>query len=119
MKKKYSKVLTATGMAACFILGLQGSANAARAEDTSASTEMSITAWPTGCSNGKYEDGWAAKCTDSNGGRYRATVTCKPDGGGPLIVRYPAVWKSKGLSIVYCPPLTLNISGGIITKSTS
>lgn len=83
MKKRYSSLLAATGMVAFSILGFQSAAHAA---------------WPTGCSNGKYEEGWEASCRNSNGGRYKATVTCIPDGGGKPIVRYPSVWKSRARS---------------------
>ncbi|MGW0710375.1 hypothetical protein ACWD4G_31220 [Streptomyces sp. NPDC002643] len=118
MKKKHSSMLAAMGMAACFTLGLQGTANAASTGHASVSGDVSIMAWPTGCSNGKYGEGWEAQCRNSNGGHYKATVTCSPDSGGKAIVRYPSVWKSKGLSIVHCPPLTFVVGGGIITKAS-
>ncbi|WP_159394807.1 hypothetical protein [Streptomyces sp. H-KF8] len=106
MKKSYSTLLAAMGIAACFTLGLQGTANAAP------------TAWPTGCSNGKFDNGWEARCSNSNGGSYKATVLCKPFDGGDLVVRDAGVWKTSGISYVSCPPLTGVNSGGIITRST-
>ncbi|WP_329337195.1 hypothetical protein OG252_17885 [Streptomyces sp. NBC_01352] len=106
MKKLHSTLFAAMGMAACFTLGTQGAANAAPA------------GWPTGCSYGKFDNGWEARCTNSNGGSYKATVTCQPLDGGALIVRDATVWKTSGISYVFCPPMSFVKGGGIITKST-
>ncbi|GGV77019.1 hypothetical protein GCM10010294_44030 [Streptomyces griseoloalbus] len=98
------------GMVACFSLGLQGAANAVSAGDTSA------TAHPSGCSNGLYENGWHVICSKSNGGQYRAWVRCLPLNGGPKVERDAATWKSSGMSIVSCPPLTQVDTGGMWTR---
>ncbi len=118
MKKQHSSLLAAVGMAACFALGIQGTANATSVGYASASVDAATRAWPTGCSNSRWDEGWQAHCRNSNGGHYKATVTCVPDGGGQGIVRYPSVWKSTGVSHVACPPLTFAVSGGIITKAS-
>jgi hypothetical protein len=109
MRKSSSKLLAAAGLAACLTLGVQGAASAAPA---------GATGWPTGCTNGKFDNGWEARCTKSNGGHYRANVTCRPEDGGPLVWREATVWKSSGISYVFCPPLTQVLSGGITTKAS-
>ncbi|MFI6703773.1 hypothetical protein ACIBJC_33375 [Streptomyces sp. NPDC050509] len=112
MKKNRSTIrLTVIGMTACLTLGLQGAANAAPT-----SGDVSIKAHPTGCSNGVHEQGWSAICSKNNGGQYRASVRCLPFDGGRIVERDATVWKSSGLSIVYCPPLTTVVSGGFWTK---
>ncbi|NWF29228.1 hypothetical protein HW130_23730 [Streptomyces sp. PKU-EA00015] len=118
MKKLCSTLQVTMGIAACFTIGLQGTANAAPAEYVPASNDVSIMAHPTSCSNGQNQNGWEAHCRNSNGGSYKATVTCRPRAGGDLVIRDATVWKSSGLSIVFCPPLTAVVYGGIITKST-
>jgi hypothetical protein len=110
MKKVCATLFAATVMAA---LGLQGSATAAPA---------GATGWPTGCAYSKYTaggaNGWQAACDKSNGGHYKATVTCLPWDGGKAIVRDSAGWKSSGPSFAFCPPSSDVKSGGIITKAS-
>ncbi|GAB2901974.1 hypothetical protein GCM10027074_78600 [Streptomyces deserti] len=108
MKKMNSALLAAVGMAACFTLGVQGTANAAT---------VSPTAHPTGCTSGKHDNGWSAKCSKSNGGHYKASVTCFPFDGGDRVVRWASHWRSSGTSYVSCPPLTQVESGGFVTKA--
>jgi hypothetical protein len=104
VKKIGATLLAAAGLAA---FGLQGVATAAPA---------GATAHPTQCSNGKYENGWSMHCRKSNGGAYRASVMCKPHNGGAVIERDATVWKTSGLSIVYCPPLTYVVGGSTWTR---
>ncbi|WP_143675741.1 MULTISPECIES: hypothetical protein [Streptomyces] len=118
MKKLSSTLLAATGMAACFTLGLAGAANAAPAEYAPASDGVSVMGAPSGCSYGGYPGGWQAECDKSNGGHYKATVTCRPWNGGGLVIRNAPVWRASGISIVYCPPSSSVVEGGIITKTS-
>jgi hypothetical protein len=80
--------------------------------------DVSVMGWPTGCGNGKYDNGWSAECSKSNGGSYSASAICRPYDGGPLVFR-DAAWRTSGVSYVFCPPLTQIQSGGINLKSTS
>lgn len=98
------------GVAACFSLGLQGTAHAV------SSGEASVTAHPTGCSNGAASNGWYVICSKSNGGQYRAWVRCLALSGGPKVERDATVWKSSGHSIVSCPPHTMAETGGMWTR---
>jgi hypothetical protein len=107
MRKLYSALLASVGMAACFTIGLPGAANAAP------------TGWPTGCSYGQYTNGYEASCARSNGGSYKATVTCRPEDGGALVVRDAGAWRTSGESRVFCPVNTYVTTGGIITRRTS
>jgi hypothetical protein len=63
-------------------------------------------------------NGWQAACDKSNGGHYKATVTCLPWDGGKAIVRDSAGWKSSGPSFAFCPPSSDVKSGGILTKAS-
>ncbi|QIJ65101.1 hypothetical protein [Streptomyces sp. JB150] len=108
--KKLKLQAAVMGVAACFSLGLQGAANAVPGGD------VSVMAHPTGCYDGLYDNGWYMSCTKSNGGQYRAWVRCIPFNGGPKVERDAAVWKSSGLSIVSCPPLTYVETGGQWTR---
>ncbi|MEV8413124.1 hypothetical protein AB0P45_05830 [Streptomyces niveus] len=104
--KKVTAVLFAASVLAS--VGLQGMATAA---------PTGATAWPTGCSNQRYNEGWTATCSNSNGGSYKATVTCAPYNGGPDVVRDNPNWIKSGRSIVFCPPATTVQFGGIWTRS--
>lgn len=110
MKKLCATLFAATVIAA---LGFQGAATAA---------PVSATGWPTGCTNYRAPvggtGGWTAKCSNSNGGHYKATVICTPWGGGPLVYHDAAGWNSSGYSVAFCPPNTSVKSGGIITKAS-
>jgi hypothetical protein len=101
MKKLCATLVAAMVMA---VVGLQGAATAAP------------TAWPTGCSNERYDNGWMAHCKHVNGGHFKASVTCVPWNGGPLVTR-DAGWSSGNPSYVFCPPQTSVKSGGIWTRS--
>ncbi|MGW0609684.1 hypothetical protein [Streptomyces sp. NPDC002788] len=123
MKKTYSTLLAATGMAACLTLGLQGTATAAPASPAGhkmASEDVSIMGWPEGCTNGKYGNGWYARCTKPNGGSFKASVTCKPYDGGAPFDRWAGHWETSagGLSVVNCPPMSNVVTGGFVTRST-
>jgi hypothetical protein len=110
MKKFWTLQAAAVGVAAFFSLGIPGAAAAIPAG------EVSITAHPTGCSDGPYENGWYVTCSKSNGGQYRAWVRCFALNGGPKVERDAAIWKSSGRSIVSCPPLTQLDTGGMWTR---
>lgn len=101
MRRLWKLPAVAVGVAACFTFGLQGTASAAH---------------PSGCSDGLYDNGWHVVCKKSNGGKYRAWVRCIPFNGGPKVERDAAIWKSKGQSIVNCPPLTYVETGGKWTR---
>ncbi|WP_225636003.1 hypothetical protein [Streptomyces solaniscabiei] len=104
MKKRFS-MLIAGGMLAVSPLVLQGTASAA------------ATAHPTGCSSQKVlNDAVGAQCTRSNGGHYKAIANCKAVVGGAEFAREAGVWKSSGLSIVYCPSGTYVTDAGYMTK---
>lgn len=95
---------------AALSLGFQGVATAAPA---------GATGWPTGCTYGTNSDnGSLAYCSHSNGGHYKATVICARIDGEGKVVRDAGVWKSSGVSNVYCPPETIYSSAGIITKAS-
>ena len=116
MKKSVSVLRAATGVVAFLALGLQGSAAASPSTPSPPAGERSASAHPTGCSNAKHGNGWRAICSNSNGGSYRASVLCRPLAGGAPVQRDPAVWKSSGISVVNCPPLTRVISGSFWTR---
>ncbi|WP_151477623.1 hypothetical protein [Streptomyces albicerus] len=107
--KKWS-ILAMGGVVAAFTLGFQGAASAAPA---------GATAWPTGCTyQNNFENGAMARCTNSNGGHYKASVNCtRWDGGGIVVIDAPR-WRTSGWSQVFCPAQTQFSSAGIITKST-
>ncbi|MDQ0958743.1 hypothetical protein QFZ66_002621 [Streptomyces sp. B4I13] len=100
----------AMGVAACFSLGLQGTANAGPAGD------LSVKAHPSRCTDGTWDNGWYVVCGKSNGGKYRAWVRCLALAGGPDVERDAVVWKSSGQSIVSCPPFTQVKTGGMWTQ---
>ncbi|SEB62577.1 hypothetical protein SAMN05216483_0040 [Streptomyces sp. 2131.1] len=98
--------------AALSVLGLQGSANA---------SEAGATAWPTGCSYGRYtgdSDASYAECKNANGGSFRAVVVCRDMETAALITRTSTAWKKSGISYAFCPPHTLYQSAGIETKAS-
>lgn len=101
MRKLCTVLLAAMAVA---VLGLQGTATAAPA------------GWPTGCEDAKYDNGWYAACRQANGGRWKASVTCVPLHGGPDVTRDGA-WVTSGMSLVFCPPLTVVKTGGVWTRS--
>jgi hypothetical protein len=104
MKKVCAILFAAVAMAT---LGLQGTASATTA------------GWPTGCSYGKYDiDGAWAECSKSNGGVYRAVVICKPLDGGLNINKEASVWKTSGVSLVFCPPMSVYQVAGITSKAS-
>ncbi|GAA4897996.1 hypothetical protein GCM10023237_15690 [Streptomyces coeruleoprunus] len=88
------------------VIGFQGSATAA------------ATGWPTGCQDYKIPmgNGWQAHCSNSNGGRYKATVKCV-HWDGQVIHRDAGTWVSSGPSVAFCPPTTFATSGGVWTRS--
>ncbi|MCP3766413.1 hypothetical protein [Streptomyces sp. MAR25Y5] len=99
MKKLCATLFTAIAMVG---LGFQGTAAAAH---------------PSGCSYGKWDlDGAWAECSKSNGGKYKATVICRALDGGGDIHREAGVWKSSGVSLVFCPTMTTYKTAGLLTK---
>ncbi|MFC1228892.1 MULTISPECIES: hypothetical protein [Streptomyces] len=105
--KKWS-ILVASGMIAAFSLGFQGPVSAA---------SMGPTAHPTGCTyQSNNDNGAMARCSKSNGGRYKATVMCTRLDGGGLVNIDAVAWRTSGWSNVYCPTLTQFSSAGIITQ---
>lgn len=112
MKKRWS-VLTAGGLLAASLLGMQGTASA---------SSTTVDSHPTGCSYRKanYDGhrGAEAECTRSNGGHYKAIVVCVRYLNGDKVSREAGVWKSSGLSIVWCPPETYAETAGIMTKAS-
>ncbi|MEV4191255.1 hypothetical protein [Streptomyces toxytricini] len=105
MRKTYTALLVGTAMA---FVGLQGVATAAP------------TGWPTGCTNyqSPLGNGWLARCSNSNGGHYKANAICQAWDGGALISVDSAAWKGNGEpSYASCPPHTSVKSGGIVTRS--
>lgn len=104
MKKVYSAVLAGAAMA---FLGLQGVATAAP------------TGWPEGCYSFRSPlgGGWVAQCDNSNGGHYKATVTCERWGGGPDVTHDAVAWTSSGPSFAACPPNTSVKSGSFWSRS--
>ncbi|MCP8711910.1 hypothetical protein [Streptomyces sp. AC04842] len=106
MKKRCS-LLVVGGMLAVSPLIFQGTASAA------------ATAHPTGCSAQKVlSDAVGAQCTKSNGGHYKAIANCKAVVGGTEFSREAGVWKSSGLSIVYCPSGSYVTDAGYMTKAS-
>ncbi|MGW2668532.1 hypothetical protein ACWC5F_10730 [Streptomyces sp. NPDC001272] len=103
MKKLSAVLLSAVAVAG---LGLQGTATAA------------ATDWPTGCVDFKSPvgNGWAAKCSSSNGGHYKATAICERWDGGLINVDAVA-WNTSNYSYASCPPGTNIKSGGFISRS--
>ncbi|MEV5100049.1 hypothetical protein ACFC5H_35125 [Streptomyces rochei] len=114
--KKHWSVLLSGGFLAASVLGLQGTASATSAGPST------VTAHPTGCSYkiASYDGhrGAEAECTRSNGGHYKAIVVCKRSLNGERVSREAGVWKSSGLSIVWCPPETVPETPGIMTKAS-
>ncbi|MFJ2968545.1 hypothetical protein ACIPIC_40550 [Streptomyces collinus] len=107
--KKWS-VLLAGGVIAASSFGFQGAASAA---------PTGPTGWPTGCvSQTNFDNGAMARCSDSNGGHYRASVICTRLDGGGKINREATAWRTSGWSNVYCPPMTSFFSAGIVTKAS-
>lgn len=80
------------------------------------------TAWPTGCSFGRWsgdpDAAWAA-CDRSNGGSWRALVICRNLETGRDITRSATAWRTSGDSYVFCPPMTMYRSAGIETRASS
>ncbi|MBA0049732.1 hypothetical protein E0L36_02075 [Streptomyces sp. AJS327] len=114
--RKHWSVLLAGGVLAGSALGLPGTAVAATATSPGGPT---VTGWPTGCEYEKHRHGARARCAKSNGGHYRANVTCARMDGGGTVYREAVKWVSGGeWSAVFCPPMTQYLSAGITTKST-
>ncbi|WP_159107054.1 hypothetical protein [Streptomyces coelicoflavus] len=109
MKMRFS-LLVAGGILAVSPLALQSTAIAA----TDAAT-----GWPTGCSAKKIlSDAVGAQCTNSNGGHYKAIANCKSVVGGVEFSREAGVWKSSGLSVVYCPSGSYVTDAGYMEKAS-
>jgi hypothetical protein len=77
--------------------------------------------YPTDCEDYQSNNGWYAKCA-SGGGKFKATVICKPWDGGPQVHREAPDWSYPGgSSWVSCPPrsaVDVNSSGGGILFSS-
>lgn len=107
---KKMSVLVTSGVVAALSFGFQSAASAA---------PTGPTAWPTGCTyQNNFDNGAMARCDNSNGGHYRASVICiRQDGGGKIDLEAVA-WRTSGWSKVYCPALTIFYKAGIVTKSS-
>lgn len=120
MKKIYS-LLAVVALALGMAFGIQGGASAEPAAPVAreaAAADVSIQAWPTGCSHEAFAgEGWRAKCNRSNGGSWHAVVVCLPSDGGEEFQRF-GPWRYSGWSTVYCPVLTYAINGYIIQRSS-
>ncbi len=89
-------------------------------------TQVQASARPGDCSYGYFKDrygneGTKAICKTGNRGYYRAVVQCLPVGGGPIVWREAPVWRAAGSGItsyVYCPPMTVYSTSGIVTKGS-
>ncbi|WP_165985066.1 hypothetical protein [Streptomyces sp. YIM 98790] len=116
--KKMSAALFTTAVVA--VLGFPGTATAAEPSTETQQNfgDISIMAHPTGCTYGKYTNGSSAECKQSNGGSYKAVVRCRTS-DNTIITREPELWRTSGISYVFCPPMTFYESSGIKTKSTS
>lgn len=116
--KKYWSVLASVGVLMASALGFQGAASAAPTTGP-----ISIKAHPTGCSYEKFtpegHQGASAKCTQSNGGHYKAIVVCVRSLNGDQVSREAATWQSGGrISVVWCPPETHAEFPGVMTKAS-
>lgn len=121
MKRMFYTLLATLAMAASVVVGVHGTASAAPLPATghaAVSEDVSIQAWPTGCTYEKSENGARAKCTNANGGHYKASVNCRPWDGGAIFSRDAAVWISSGWSWVGCPSRSDYASAGIWTKAS-
>ncbi|GAA4932269.1 hypothetical protein HD597_012936 [Nonomuraea thailandensis] len=79
----------------------------------------STAGWPTGCDYYLYLSGARAECS-SGSGQFKATVNCLPYSGGAIVYRVAAEWRNAGsgkFSYVPCPPMTANLSAGIIKRA--
>ncbi|MBM7442615.1 hypothetical protein JOC24_006059 [Streptomyces sp. HB132] len=77
-------------------------------------------AHPSGCTysiHGAGINGASAKCSNSNGGHYKALVICE-DWDNQKVARESQKWVSSGYSYVSCPPMTKPTSAGIMTKAS-
>jgi hypothetical protein len=119
MKKLSAALFAAVAITA---FGLQSTATAA---EVNSQGNVSVKGHPTGCKDGKYAKslggytalGWYAECKKSNGGRYKASIICRPfDGGDDIYIDAP-VWKTSGKSIVFCPESSIRIDGGLLSRS--
>jgi len=105
-------VLVAGSVVTVSSLGLQAPATA------TSITPTLVAAHPSGCFYGPdAENGARATCKHSNGGHYKASVTCDRWDNRGKVVRDAVVWKSSGYSVAYCPPETSYLHAGIITKA--
>ncbi|WP_319595948.1 hypothetical protein [Streptomyces sp. ID05-04B] len=107
--KKLSVLVTSAALAA-ISFGIQGAASAAPSSPSD---------WPTGCTYSlDRRNGAKAKCSNSHGGHYKATVFCSRWDTGDLINLDAPVWRNSGWSYVFCPPQTTYHSAGIVTKAS-
>jgi hypothetical protein len=130
MRKLLYAAFAAAMMTIGLTFGVQAAAAAApvdhdvaavvESDQAVAADDVTVQGWPTGCSYAKIpgDEGGQAHCSSSNGGSYKATVNCARIDGGGIVVRDAGVWKTSGISYVYCPPLTVYKTAGIITRST-
>ncbi|GAB2977068.1 hypothetical protein GCM10023080_047270 [Streptomyces pseudoechinosporeus] len=75
--------------------------------------------WPTGCSYEVVDSKMTvAKCSNSHGGHYRASATCKDTDTGALKF-FDGDWRNNGsFSRAYCQGSTRAVSAGIWTKAS-
>ncbi|MET8401972.1 hypothetical protein [Streptomyces sp900116325] len=94
-------------LAGVFSLGAGAPASAA---------DVGIKARPTGCTYEVPGDwGGVARCTNPNGGAYRALVLCKDRETGK-VYNYVGTWRQTGFSYAYCQGNTRATSAGIETR---
>ena len=120
MKKTLYALFAAMAMTMGILTTVQGTA-AAAAAPTSASAvqeDVTIMGWPSGCADGKWDNGWYGGCSHGNGGSWQVFVTCRPEGGGSTFTRN-GLWKTRGNSYVSCPTLSYAINGGLWTSPTT
>lgn len=95
-------------LAGVFSLGAAGTAFAG---------DVGIMARPTGCSFEIPPGNWGsvARCTNHNGGDYRALVLCKDPDNGKVTDHYGG-WRQIGFSYAYCNGDSNPISAGVETR---
>lgn len=94
-------------MAGLFMLGSGGTATA---------SDVGPLARPTGCSM-EVPGNWGtvARCSNHNGGSYRAIAVCKdPDNG--KVLHFYGPWRQVGFSYAYCQGSYRATSAGIETS---
>lgn len=84
-----------------------------------ATASAAAKAWPTGCTQQEVGSKMTvAKCSNSNGGHYRAVAVCKDTDNGRIYL-FDGDWRNNGSwSKAYCQGSTRVQSAGIETKAS-